>query len=101
MPFLPDHSPKRAFSAEQKKPQQGRKYTEKRYNTSRWKKYRTWFLNRYPLCVECEKRGRTVEATVVDHITPVSDGGDFWNTDNHQSLCDHHHNRKSGKEAHR
>lgn len=41
----------------------------------------------------CEKEGRLVPATVVDHIKPHR--GDpvlFWADDNRQGLCLHHHN---------
>jgi len=38
---------------------------------------------------------------VVDHITPVRLGGDFWQTDNHQALCHRCHNSKSGRESHK
>ena len=64
----------------------------------RWRKYRLAFLAENPLCVECEKLGMVVEATVVDHIIPHR--GDyelFWNHENHEGLCETHHNRKTGR----
>jgi len=73
-----------------------RRHTETRYNTTQWRKYRRAFLSRNPLCVEC---GRVAE--VVDHITPMRLGGDFWSPDNHQALCAPCHNSKSGREAHK
>jgi 5-methylcytosine-specific restriction protein A len=72
-----------------------RRHQEKRYNASTWRKYRKAFLSRNPLCVEC---GRVAE--VVDHITPVRLGGDFWDERNHQPLCHRCHNSKSGRESH-
>ncbi|MHA1225278.1 MAG: HNH endonuclease [Candidatus Hodarchaeales archaeon] len=62
----------------------------KRGYGSNWRKYREWYLRRHPLCVKC---GRL--ATVVDHIVPVSLGGDFWDENNHQALCEECHNRKT------
>ena len=53
-----------------------------------------------PLCVMCNDKGRITSARVVDHITPVRHGGDFWNTNNLQPMCDSCHNSKSGSEAH-
>lgn len=66
---------------------------------ARWQKYRKWFLNHNPLCIECRKEGRLTPATVVDHIIPHK--GDmelFWDTNNHQSLCKRCHDRKTAKE---
>lgn len=60
--------------------------------------YRAWYLRRYPFCVECEKEGKTVLAEVVDHIESVSQGGDFWDINNHQGLCASHHNKKTARE---
>lgn len=68
---------------------------ERGYN-SRWQKARQIFLAEHPLCVECEKQGRYVEATVVDHITPHK--GDqilFWDESNWQPLCKQCHDRKT------
>jgi len=55
------------------------------------------YLNKNPLCIECKKAGYTVEAALVDHIVPLSQGGtDTW--DNYQSLCTMHHNKKTALE---
>jgi len=72
-----------------------RRTVEHRYNTHRWRRYRDVFLKLQPLCVECQQA-----ATIVDHITPVRLGGEFWAADNHQPLCAHCHDSKSGREAH-
>jgi 5-methylcytosine-specific restriction protein A len=63
---------------------------------ARWRKYRLWFLQQHPLCVDCLKQGKTVAATVVDHIVPHrGDETLFWATDNHQSMCESHHAAKT------
>lgn len=68
--------------------------TEQQYHTQRWRNYRKRFLSVHPLCVRCKR-----EATVVDHITPARFRPDlFWNTANHQSLCEFCHNRKRATE---
>ena len=72
-----------------------RRHVEPRYNTTQWRKYRRAYLATNPLCVEC---GRVAE--VVDHITSVRLGGDFWAADNHQAMCHVCHNSKSGRESH-
>ena len=86
MPWMPESK---------KRKQHERRVVEHRYNTHRWRKYRDFFLKLNPICAECDQA-----ATVVDHIEPVRLGGDFWAPDNHQALCKHHHDSKSGREAH-
>ena len=86
MPSMPQ--PKR------RKGMHERTHVEKRYNTTQWRQYRRTFLSRNPLCVQC---GRV--ATVVDHITPVRLGGEFWAPDNHAAMCAACHNAKSGSES--
>ena len=62
----------------------------------RWQRARKRFLVRHPLCVECERAGRLVQATVADHIRPHR--GDkmlFWDEKNWQPLCKKCHDRKT------
>ena len=65
------------------------------YNTQRWRNVRKQYLLRNPLCIECLHEGTTKEATVLDHIIPISKGGDSWDNNNFQALCAIHHNRKT------
>jgi len=88
MPSMP--TPKK------RKPMHARRHVEPRYNSTQWRKYRRAFLSQHPTCAEC---GHIAE--VVDHITPVRLGGDFWQPDNHQALCHRCHNSKSGRESHK
>lgn len=37
---------------------------------SKWRKARERFLKCHPLCVQCQREGRLVKATVVDHLKP-------------------------------
>jgi 5-methylcytosine-specific restriction protein A len=69
------------------------------YNSTRWRKYREWYLREHPLCAECERNGRTAAACIVDHIVPTADGGDFWEESNHQPICDPCHRAKSARET--
>lgn len=63
---------------------------------SRWQRFRLSFLAAHPLCAECERKGRTTEATVVDHVTPHrGDAELFWREGNHQALCARCHNAKT------
>lgn len=69
--------------------------TERGYD-ARWRKARKWFLQIHPLCVECQRDGKVVAATVVDHVVPHrGDYRIFWNEANWQALCSVHHNQKT------
>jgi len=56
-------------------------------------------LERWPLCSWCSDVGRVKPARVVDHIVRVRDGGEFWDLNNLQTMCDACHNAKSGREG--
>ncbi len=70
------------------------------YSTSRWRKFRSWYLNLYPLCVKCEEEGRVNPATNVDHIDPVDGPNDprFFDEAEVQALCHRHHSQKTAVE---
>lgn len=66
---------------------------------SRWQKARKAYLFEHPLCVECGKEGRLIEATVVDHVKPhQGDEALFWDRSNWQSSCRACHNRKTARQ---
>ena len=69
------------------------------YSSTRWRAFRRVFLAEHPLCVECRAAGRITAANVVDHITPVREGGAVWDVANLQPLCAPHHDAKSGRET--
>jgi len=66
------------------------------YCTTRWQKLRLAKLSESPVCVICDKRGVTEVANTVDHVTPISQGGDpFPSMDGLMSLCERCHNEKT------
>jgi len=68
------------------------------YCSARWMKNRLIFLNRSPLCVDCQKAGKVQPATDVDHIIPHrGDEALFWQVSNWQALCRSCHSRKTGR----
>ena len=67
------------------------------YNSSRWRRYSKGLRKNHPLCEHCLKKGVTSPSEVVDHIHPISKGGDVWDRDNLQMLCHKCHNTKTGK----
>lgn len=92
MPTVPRKQtpdPRRSKSQARDTPQ------DKRYWSGAWRKAREAYLGHHPACVVC---GRV--AKVVDHVTPVRQGGEFWDSANWQSMCTRCHNTKSGREAH-
>jgi 5-methylcytosine-specific restriction protein A len=48
----------------------------------RWRTLRAWFLSRHPVCVRCGS-----PASLVDHVTPLEDGGARLDPANLQALC--------------
>jgi 5-methylcytosine-specific restriction protein A len=63
------------------------------YNNKKWKGYSSRFRKAKQVCAHFDRCGGLAE--VVDHIVPVNQGGDFWDSRNHQALCHKCHNRKS------
>ena len=92
--------PKKIIRPWQKKSLQTRG-GDKFYQSVAWKRCRKQFLENNPLCVECKKEGRPIEARVVDHIVPRKDGGSDFSQTNLQSMCVKHHAIKSAKEKRR
>ena len=73
-----------------------RKSASGRGYNSKWQRARKRFLKEHPLCCKCEEEGKYVIATIVDHIKPHR--GDpilFWDEENWQPLCKHHHDVKT------
>ncbi|HYK89799.1 MAG TPA: HNH endonuclease, partial [Acidobacteriota bacterium] len=75
--------------------------TRRFYNSRAWRRASDLHLRDEPLCRECAKMGRDTLATMTDHIVPIKQGGDPWNPNNHQSLCDSCHSKKSAAEGSR
>lgn len=82
----------------QKHPEEMRSASSRGYGKA-WQRESKRFLQEHPLCVQCERQGRYVKATVVDHIVPHrGDQNLFWDRDNWQPLCKQCHDRKTLQE---
>ena len=68
------------------------------YKTNRWRKLRHWFISVNPLCKMCKDNNVISKGEVVDHITPIQNGGSEWNVNNLQTLCNKCHKIKTNKE---
>lgn len=71
------------------------------YSSKRWRTIRALHLADEPLCRDCAKAGRIVAATMVDHITPMKQGGEAFDDANLQSLCHPCHSAKSIRDGSR
>jgi len=69
------------------------------YNSKRWRALRNYFIQKHPLCAQCQREGIIKGAQVCDHIVPITMGGSPVDQLNLQSLCTHHHAQKSGRES--
>jgi 5-methylcytosine-specific restriction endonuclease McrA len=69
------------------------------YDTQRWRKLRLHVLRRDPICVACDANGILSEAKEVDHIKPLSEGGNAFDTSNLQGLCKSCHSAKTMRES--
>lgn len=57
------------------------------YHTPRWTRLSRAFRVRHPLCAECQRNGKLVPSTCVDHIIPFPMCVDFFDETNLQALC--------------
>lgn len=72
---------------------------ESRGYSSKWRKVRAAYLSKRPLCVLCLRKGRYVQATVVDHIIPHRNRPELmWDESNFQALCKPCHDKKTWTE---
>jgi 5-methylcytosine-specific restriction protein A len=74
---------------------------KKFYDSALWQRVRAEVLRREPWCRECRSIGRPTLAQLVDHITPISAGGDRTSGGNLQPLCHECHNAKRAGESNR
>lgn len=80
------------------------------HSSSRWRKTSILYREAHPICEAClkaskegdqsrEKRAGMINlATSVDHIVPLFAGGEPFDWNNLQALCDYHHALKSQRE---
>lgn len=68
---------------------------DKFYNTTQWRNLRAYYIKNNPICRWCEEEDKVTTAKVVDHITPIKQGGHKTDIDNLQSLCEKCHAQKS------
>ena len=81
-------------------------YANEIHSSNRWRKTSLLYREANPICEACiraqkqgsKRAGMINLATSVDHIVPLFLGGDPYDWNNLQSLCDYHHALKSQRE---
>lgn len=85
-------------------------FANKIHASNKWRKTSRLYREANPICEQClreakesdqsrQKRAGMIQlATSVDHIVPLFAGGEPYDWDNLQSLCDYHHAIKSQRE---
>lgn len=80
------------------------------HSSNRWRKTSQLYREANPICEQCLKASKEGDqsrkntagminlATSVDHIVPLFAGGEPYDWNNLQSLCDYHHALKSQAE---
>lgn len=69
------------------------------YSASAWIKLRNYKRLLNPICEHCIKLDIITPYHTIDHIKPISEGGEPLNLDNLQTLCKQCHAIKTGKET--
>lgn len=75
----------------------GRPRQHKVYGSSRWQSVRRQYREEHPLCEACLRDGIITAATLVHHKIEIADGGDPFDPENLESLCQACHNRVHGE----
>lgn len=82
-------------------------YANMIHASSKWRKTSRLYREANPICEACIRASKEGDqsrdgminlATSVDHIVPLFAGGEPYDWDNLQSLCDYHHSMKSQRE---
>ena len=68
------------------------------YHSAGWLKVRAVVLAAEPLCRDCKAADRVVPATEVDHVLPISAGGEPLDFSNLAPLCLSCHSSKTMRE---
>jgi 5-methylcytosine-specific restriction protein A len=63
----------------------------------RWRKIRTVYLAKNPICADCQKNNKLTPANEVHHVVSVADGGTDRD-DNLMALCKSCHSKRTAEE---
>ena len=91
------HKPKTNKSDYSRPQRDNRENSSQRGYDGLWQRFRVAYLRQHPLCVHCERDGRTTLANEVHHIKALSQGGERLDPDNVESLCKSCHSKQTGR----
>mgnify|MGYP005990034541 FL=1 len=69
------------------------------YHSKAWRMTRKFYIKDNPLCEHCKRKGITTAGQMVDHIKPITLGGNMLHQSNLQTLCNKCHAKKSAYEG--
>ncbi len=69
------------------------------YSCAAWLKLRNYKRLLNPICESCAKLDLIIPFNTIDHIIPISEGGEPLDLANLQTLCKQCHAIKTGKET--
>ena len=69
------------------------------YHSKQWRALRNWYIKQHPLCEQCNRDNKVGAGECVDHIRPISNGGNKVCPSNLQTLCNRCHAKKSAAES--
>ena len=69
------------------------------YQSKQWRMLRRYYIKSNPLCEQCSRENKTTAGQCVDHIKPISLGGNRIDESNLQTLCNSCHAKKSAAEG--
>ena len=75
--------------------EEARRFRGSRY----WLRISRAYRKEHPLCEACKPQGNLVRSEDVDHIVPLTLGGDLTHDSNLQALCKPCHRYKTGLET--
>ncbi|NHO20409.1 HNH endonuclease [Acetobacter oeni] len=100
MPSVPERYHPIGYSADVTR----RTFDERRGSASsrgydrKWRDFRSWFLRRHPLCLDCSGAGRLKPATEVHHIQKLRDAPERrLDEGNCMPLCQACHSARTGR----
>ena len=89
----------RRKAREQRYNHAGRPGRHKIYATKLWQSTSRQYREEHPLCESCLRAGIITAATLVHHKIEIADGGDLFDPENLESLCQACHNRVHGEKG--
>ena len=99
MSNIPRSSNRRSWTPAKPKTESKYNANIKFYTSKAWRTLRNQYINANPLCEECLRNDRYIDAYFIDHIKSINTGGELLDINNLQALCKRCDARKRGYES--